>query len=343
MIETGTFLDLDMSTLGAGVRGFWRWWTDELAALLPQRWRNAQARLGGTVLVWRGAATGFSGLAGAAPVAAAPGAPVTVLVDAALVLERRCPLPVARADDLRRLVALDIDRLSPFSADDAWADVVAEGAAPVEGMVAAHIAFLPKSVATDLAGAVADRALRPLAVGLLAPDGATRRFDFLPAMQAAGLLPRGSSARGWWWGAVALLFALNLGLFIYRDVASVARVQALVEAQRPAAAIARRLAASVAREDAARAGLWSRRRGGDPLGTLALIAHALPPGAWIERLSISGSAVRFSGYKQPEVDVLRPLRATGRLSGLRTATSDVAADTGTGQPFDISGERVMVP
>lgn len=341
MIRTGTFLDLDMGTLGAGAGRFWQWWTGELAALLPERWRADGARLRGTVLVWRGAAAGFADQAGHAAGPLAPGTPATILLDPALVLERRCPLPMARPDDLRRLVALDMDRLSPFSADAAFADVVAQGAAPADGMVVAHIAFLPKPLAADLAEAIAGRALRPQAVGLRAPDGTTRRFNFLPAMQAAGLLARGSSARPWWWGAVALLFALNLGLLVYRDVADSARLQALVAAQRPAAGIARRLAAAVAKEAAARAALARQRRGDDQLATLAVIAHALPSGAWIERLSISGGAVRISGYKQPQVDVLRPLRASGRLSGLRTATSDVAADSGTGQPFDISGDLVV--
>ncbi|MFM9827776.1 MAG: PilN domain-containing protein [Sphingomonas sp.] len=339
MIQTGTFLDLDMGTLTTGVRGFLTWWADELAGLLPERFRAGGATLSGKVLVWHGQ-SGFAAFSSDMAPAIGPGIPATILIDPALVLERHGALPAARLADLRRLVALDIDRLSPFAADDAFADVVTDGAVPVDGRVEAHMAFLPKSVARTLAGTIAAHDVRPTAIGMLATGGEARRFDFLPAMQADGLLPRGSSAGAWWWGAVALLFVMNLGLFVSSDVARVHRLQSLVDAQRPAASIARRLATGIDREDRARAALAARRRRDDPLATMALVARTLPAGAWIERLSIAGSAVRLSGYKQPQVDVMRPLRATGRLTGLRTATSDVAADSGTGQPFDISGERV---
>lgn len=331
-MKTGSFLDMDMTTTAGKLGDGYRWWTSELSGMLPLRFRRSGQRLRGAVIEYD--AAGRFTEAGE-PLVPSDGdtrglRAGTIVVPSALALVRTVRLPALRAADLRGLVSLDMDRLFPFAADTAYVDVAAGGAGDTS------VAALPKDQAHAIYEGAIAHGISPLAIGILHDEGDDRlAFDFLPQMQADGFAPPASDGRAFWWTLVALTFAANIGLLIFRDVQSVARTAALVEAQAPAANAARRLALRVSQEDQKRAEMLRLRSDNDPLAELAFASRTIPNGAWIQRLALSQDALRLSGYRQNGVDVLAPIRQSGRYLTVRASTADVSAESGTGEPFDI--------
>lgn len=332
MIRTGTLLDADMHTLARGAANAWHWWVSELSGMLPRRWRASRRRLRAPVVEWDPDA-GL--LMDAAPEGSQRrSAAITVVLDRALLLERHVELPATGIDNLRKLVALDLDRMFPFGADTAYCDVAIEGPGTTDATVAARVAILPKQDGRAIVEDLTASGLTPRAIAVA--DGADIEFDFLPAIRADNVLTQQGQARVGWWMAVALLFIVNIGVLIYRDVAATRQLEMQVADQSFSATAARKLATSIAQENRSRAELVRRRQAADALAILALASRAMPDGAWVQRFSWSDNELRLSGYKQPDVDLVPVLRRTGSFKAIRTTTSEVATDSADGQPFDVT-------
>ena len=327
-MKTGTILDADLGTIWAMLKGGARWWVNELSAMVPIAFRPSAKPLSGMIAHY-GADGQFRSPGGA--IIDETGQ-ATVLLEPAQCLVRQVALPAMPLADLRKLVALDLDRLMPFAAGMAYADVRQSG-------TATDIAAVPKDVVQSAYTAAVEQGLEPRALGLLDDSGERLSFDFLPSLAAEGFAPTTRSGAPFWWAVVVLLFALNIGILILRDVQSVSRVASLVAAQTPAALAARRIATALARENGVRAEVVALRSRDDALATLAAVTRAVPAGAWVQRYSAIGDTVRIAGYKQADVDVRSALKASRQFAAVRASTSDVAAEAGTGQPFDLTAQR----
>ena len=340
-MKTGTLLDSDMTTLGRQLKEATRWWLDELSAMMPAWARRERKAITGLVATY-----GVDGtlrldgdptpLGDADPDRALR--PATLLIPESLCLVRTLALPAMRRADLRKLVALDLDRLMPFAADTAYADVSLMGVNAVDGKIDAAVAALPKAQIKTIQATAIAAGLAPRAIGIADAEGGSLRFDFLPGLVGDGLAEPARSGTAFWWGLVALLFAFNIGILIFRDVERVSQLSMLVETQQPASGAARRLAQRIAVENNARSELLTRRERDNALGALAFVTRATPAGVWIQRYSWNGETLRLAGYKQSNADVIAALRKSGGFASVRASTSDIAAESATGQPFDITAE-----
>ena len=340
-MKTGTLLDADMTTLMQALKDGARWWVDELNAMLPGWARRERKAISGLVahygadgnLRFEGDSAPFGPVdSGQAP------RPATILIPETLCLIRQVALPTMRRGDMRKLVMLDLDRLMPFALDSAYADVAPTGTVSADGKADAAIAALPKAQVKAVYAAAVDAGLAPRAIGIADGDDASLRFDFLPGLVEDGLATQTRSGAAFWWWLLAALFALNLGALIYRDVQSVSQLAALVESQQPTANAARRLALRIANEEGLRGELLARRERDNALAALAFVTRSVPSGVWIQRYSWNGETLRLSGYKQGTVDVVAALRKSGGFASVRASTSDVAVESATGQPFDVTAE-----
>lgn len=334
-MKTGTLLDTDMTTLARLIGDGARWWVDELSAMMPGLAARKRRPISGLIASYGSDGAirldGEPVALGAADAGERPRA-ATLLIPAQMALRRTVALPPMRQADLRKLVRLDLDRLMPFDADAAYSDVVA-----IEGSAEAEIAAIPKAQLQAVHAAAVAAGLAPTAIGMADDDG-SRRFDFLPGLAEDGLIEAPRSGATFWWSLVALLFLINVGAMIFRDTQRVSQLAAQVESQQPTADAARRLARRIADEEGLRAELLARRERDNALGALAFVTRAVPAGVWIQRYSWNGQTLRLSGYKQDNVDVVAALRRSGRFASVRASTSDVAAESATGQPFDVTAE-----
>jgi hypothetical protein len=339
-MKTGTILDLDMASLGRLLQGSLRWWLDELSGMVPRGWQRAERPMAGLVVD----VDAYGGMTSAgAEISEQPDAqrPATILLPAASVLIRDVDLPNLRLPDLRKLVALDLDRLMPFAADSAYADIAFAGpdsGAANTGKIAARIAGVSKIALREYYQSAVGYGLAPRAIGLANADGDGVEFDFLPALVADGTAAARNGANRWWM-LVALLFTANAGFMVWKDVNQVAQIQGYVDAQKPLVAASRKLSVRLTNEDKLRGELIAARQTDNPLTALAMVTRTMPQGAWVQRYSWTGDALQISGYKQDKVDILGAFRKTGAFSSVRASASDVAAATAdSGQPFEITAD-----
>ncbi|MBK7593129.1 MAG: pilus assembly protein PilM [Betaproteobacteria bacterium] len=159
----GSWPALGSAAQRLGLRPLWQWWLSQLRPLVPARARNAIGRRrlrpmlvpeADAVTLWVPGMThgtlGFSEVArislsgdaaavaqaGRAMIDALPqvayggvvaGARVLVALPAAQVLRKTLAYPAAVEEDLRSTLAYDLDRLTPFKADEVYFDAVVVG------------------------------------------------------------------------------------------------------------------------------------------------------------------------------------------------------------------------
>lgn len=327
-------LNSDLTTLTAEARRGFNWWIDELASLVPPSLRTFGTRAS-NALVWNGSHE----ITDAAGSALSPGANAAVLVPHDQVLVREVTIPAMTRADLTRMIDLSGDRYFPMPRESVLLTSTVQPHRRDDGTMQTDLAAFPIINAKVLADVLGSAAIIPRAIHLVGEDGrADLRFDFLPAMRAAGLVAGARNTGQIWWALVGIFAALNLATLVWRDTADVERLQALTEAQRPAVAVAQRMVARMRTLDAvARSG--SERRGLDnPLQVLALVSAAVPNGAWVQRYAWNGAALQLTGYRARDADVAAALRRVPGFANVKSAQTDSIAETTTGQPFDLTVE-----
>ena len=333
-------LNADMATVGAQLRAALAWWVDELSAMVPRRLRGEGARAK-VIAEVTGPHPGYA--RDGQQLAGPPrDGRVTLVLPRAQALVREVLLPRLPRADTRRLIALDLDRLTPFDASAAVFDYQpAPGDAP-PGRQRVLLAVATRAAATAALGRAADLGLVPVALGIA--DRAGRpSFDFLPALRE-GLVKRPAwSNPRYWWTAAALLLLANVGFAIWRDADDIARLNDIVDAQSDAVQLAQRAKARVRAEDTRRAALVARRAAQDPLPPLAAATAALPPPAWVQRLQWDGRLLRLTGLTTDAVDPVSALRRSGAFASVRAGSSDLPAAEVRFQQFDLTAERAPPP
>lgn len=203
---------------GLGLAGFWSWWRGELEPLVPRRLRTAiergrmrpviefdtdQATLWRPVVeagtpVMRAAATIASGADANAHraegrAALAVGrkgtrAPrVVVSLAPASVLTKRLVLPSAVEENLRQVIAYDLDRHTPFKADELYFDAVVVDRSPQRGTLTVELAAARRSIVDPALRQVVAWGGEVAAVAPGPPAKAARsRLDLLPPEARTG-------------------------------------------------------------------------------------------------------------------------------------------------------------
>ena len=326
--------------LGPGPKSFLAWWGQALASCLPARWRvllgltrerlffqregdeiamswmegamrRELARLPSTVTPDELAALLGSRLAGL---------PRWWLVPTGMALRRRLPLPAAAADRLRDVVRFELDRQTPFTAQDACFDARVVGVRE-DGQLDVELAVVPKP-AFDTALAQLG-ALAPVLAGADVEDaaGLPAGVNLLPEIaRAASRAPN----RGLHLAlAATAVVALVLGAWLVLDNrrAAADAFAAQVESR---ADEARRVAAGRQQLVDLVAGITTlyntSARRPTALEVMADVTERLPDNTYLEKLAIEGDRLTLIGFS-PEASGLvarlqgSPLWRNPALSG----------------------------
>ncbi|RNJ63697.1 MAG: hypothetical protein EDM03_04735 [Porphyrobacter sp. IPPAS B-1204] len=346
MIRTGTMLDMDMTTLGASLREGWGWWTDELARMVPERWLARPQLLSGAVAEFGEDGTLYAEGSAQEPVAEGSRRRLMhVVLPPGAVMVTRTSLPRLGSGDLARVVALELDRLLPFPPGTAIAAAQAlpDAGEAGQGKLTTLVAGLPTARAAALVETARAAGIEPLSLSWRSAEDERVTLDLLPALVASGHITARRDTRPFWWGLVAALFVLNGGLMIWRDVAATTAFAEEVAANQTTSTAARALAGRIARETALRKALVAERDAHDPLSILALTTVALPEGAWVQRYAWTPESLRLTGTKPSGSDIPSALRRTGRFAAIQASVSDPTAESGGGQPFDVTATLGLTP
>lgn len=293
--------------------GFLRWWGGELAAMLPTRLRAWVLR--GPDVLWLSAAgdaisvyrvrTGSTltriplelppEVRRAAFAQACAGIDpddrrLLLVVPAAHVLQRRLTLPAAAAGDPRRVAGYELDRQTPFKADQVYFDArLAPGAAPA-GSVAVDLFVVPKSELDPMLERLGASGVLPDAIDVQGADGELAGIDLLPPARR----PRRNDRRrklNWLLGGVCIvLVVLLLSQWLDNRRTALANMQAEVDAMHAQAARSEQLHAQLSGAIAASRFLVKRKADNpSALAVLDDLTTRLPSTASLMALTLDDS------------------------------------------------------
>jgi general secretion pathway protein L len=369
MLSPGmTALDTDIRqglsrAVGAGRRVL-RWWRDELGNLVPSRVRqifSADPIIAEILLDGNGTDVRqilIEGLSNAPH--AHPGGPLDqraalawiakrrrrwgalMRVDAVLparcCLVRRRSVPAAAADRIGEVLALEIERATPFATDDvrqAWRMI---GPAPADPARLEVMHVIAKRRLIDPLLAEARTAGVPLsAVDVADAEGARMGLNLFHH----GERPPSLAARLNWVIAIAaallvLVFVATAVVALQRQEDALARLEAQTNAARREAQAARKRV-----EDAAslseRIGLfrWRRADGTRVVAVWEELTRRLPDTAWLTGLRVENDTLWIDGYARSASELVGAIAASPMFSGVALSAPVVREEGRASERFQI--------
>jgi general secretion pathway protein L len=227
------------------------------------------------------------------------------------VLQKQLTLPLAAQTDLDQVLTFEMDRETPFVADEVYWNHEVEAVNRSRGTMSIRLALLPKRQLTELLATLTQAGVTPRWAEI-GPAGGKPPHLLLDG----GHWPRRGGNRLLWPVAVCCLF-LALGAAITPFVVQAFRSSALdreIEAVGPAAAQAdelRRQIGDLGRE----AALFRTEidKAGRPLETLVAITRLLPDDTYLTEVELRQGKVSLSGRSAGAARLIGALAADGRF------------------------------
>ncbi|HEU0278125.1 MAG TPA: PilN domain-containing protein [Rhodanobacteraceae bacterium] len=290
-----------------------RWWRGELVALLPVRVRAWLER--GPDVLWlsvdasgldaRRVRTGavLATIAGELPIdvqratftkACAGTDPddrkLVLVVAADAVLERRLVMPLAAAADPRKVVGYELDRQTPFRAEQVYYDVRVSADPAPAGQVALDLYVAPKAELDPMLERLALIGAHPDAVDVQLDAARLAGVDLLPPGRHPRRVDKRERLNWLLAGACVLLLVLVLGQWLGNRRAALAQMQQQVDAMRTQATRSERLRAQLLAAIAASKFLVQRKAGSPPpLAILDELTQRLPATTWLDTFTLDDS------------------------------------------------------
>jgi general secretion pathway protein L len=348
---------------------FPRWWTEQLLACVPARWRAAGVGHDDSLIVtWQedpaGAAIAIGRRRGGgkaetpeiklavadvadaldpalpARVARLRGKrPVALRLPTRLLLERDVSLPLAAARAPERVIGYEMDRLTPFSAADVlWccADPRPDRA---RGLMNVRLSVISKASARPMLEALARLGLEPAWLEVPRGDRADCRIAVAPTDPSRQRRER---------TAVAVLagLAVMLGVtaaavpFLLQwreDTALDARIAVL----RPKVAVVEALRQRMANEAATGDVVAGERAGiGEPLAALAALTNLLPDDTFLQEFSMAQRKLSLRGHSAAAARLLGVLADDPAIRNPAFAAPIMRIDNGQAEIFTIRADWI---
>ncbi len=304
-----------ITAAGAG----FRWWTSELAGMLPSRLRGTQdsnlivepadegLRLGrDTPQGWENLATFRRGEPGKWPAQGGAGSASAILrLPAALVLARTITLAAAAEENVHEVVGFQLDRYTPFDIDEVYLGCRVVGHDPEAEAIEVAIAVASRRDVTDLQDAAAAHGIacvKVVAAGDAYDPRMSARFglDSVADLELdLGVIEKSAPAKRWRrfvWAAAALFLILDLAVPLVRGHSRLLQLReelATVRLEAQKVAALRDQVDQAAEQAAVPVQRWHR----SPLSLLlAELTHLVPDGDWVSQMQIDTGAIQLTGY-----------------------------------------------
>ncbi len=269
---------------------------------------------------------------------------LALCLPAAAGLRRTLALPLAARDNLAQVVSFEIDRQTPFRAEQVATDVRELDQPAGEGRFAAQLIVLPRAALDPLLERLAALRIRVDAVDLLTADGLRVGANLLaPAQRPRHSDPRRrlNLALG---GASVLLLVLALGQWLHNRQLALDAMQAQVDTMRGEAQQVAALRQQL-QDNAGAAGFLAQKKK-DTVPVLALLdemTRRLPDTAWLERFSLDASgAIGFQGQSVQAAKLVDALKDSPLIRDVGFQGS-IQADPTTGKERFYMVGKVRTP
>jgi general secretion pathway protein L len=323
---------------GSALPGFLSWWLGELANLVPARWRDAFTGGQRWYIIERGEDAWVLRRAGEATALAtaddidaiehrtaqfsrvlAEADPadrrVALVLPAGHVLRRRLVLPVAARDNLRQVVGFDVDRQTPFRADEVHFGVRDLGEPAGENRFAAELAATPRSALDPLLDELGALGITPDRVDVAKGHGLAG-VDLLPPQRAPRRVDRRRRINIALAVGVIILAVAAMATWLHNRAAALDAMRAEVDAMQ---ADAKRVGALRQRltESAGASGFLARRKAESAaiLPVLNELTARLPDDTWLERFTLNASGqIGFQGQSPQAARLIDALKGAKTIA-----------------------------
>lgn len=372
-----------------GATGFLRWWAAELAPLVPAPARGAVARRrlrpvvafgGDTAALWRPvtrggavamervadvalegdpaavAAAGHHAIASIARVAygGVTGTPrVRIAIPASAVLRRTLALPSAVEENLRQAIGYELDRLTPFKADELYYDAVIASRDASRGTIAVDFAAVRRPVVD---AAIAHVAGWGAEVHSVSPDdpstSSPSRLNLMPDESRVAPAPW---KRWQFWAplaGLALVAAVAVVLPVWQKRDYAIAVINKADAARQQAAVSERLRAELERAAADYNFALERKYAWPPIvRVLDTVTRALPDDTWLTQLEIRtlpkgrerDREIVMRGESANAGRLIPVLEETGIVAQVAPRSPTTKIQPGPGEIFDLGAQLKPLP
>lgn len=312
--------------LAALARAGWRWWASEMSALVPRSGRLSRRRAAAMNILGRELAIAETPETGApvlcwlpfpppagSPVPDLDGRAVEVRLPPQIALRKQLLFPAAAAENLRQVIAFEMDRETPFRAEDVRFDTRVVGR--TDRQIRVEILVVPRTAADQAMAAAATLGLTVARLTVAGDAGAP--FDLRtdaerpPVRRASRLLL--ATAAGLAVAATALPVAVNAW--------NLQRLDERIEAVQQRASLAMRLRDELEQRQGGGSVLDQRKvRTPAAIAVIAELTRRLPDGVWLDQVRLSEADVRIYGYAVNSAELIARLEESPLLANARFET-----------------------
>jgi general secretion pathway protein L len=238
------------------------------------------------------------------------GEPVVLRLPPEAVLERGVTLPLAAERDMERVLGYEMERLTPFTADEVYWGASLESRDRARGRLAVHLALVPRAHVQELVELLTSCGGAPSLIETETAQGprAIRLAHEAEATRIARLSPRTAAA------VLAGLAALVVLSPFLRQSLELAEAQGRLDAMQPKMQLVnelrRRIAGAGAGGDVVAA---ETRRLGDALAGLAAVTEILPDDSYLTEFTMRERKITLSGLSASAPKLISALSADDRI------------------------------
>lgn len=325
----------------AGAGSFLAWWGAELGALVPRGLPRALGLLPPVlalecederlVVSFRGRgraarteAVGF-GPAGPAPLGdavarllgrvAARDVAVEILIDQGRALQRTVRVPRAAAREIAGVITFEIERHTPYRADEVVYGWAVDPAATDDQTLAVDLVMAPREIVGQLVAAAKRAGLRPDVIRVATGPGSRRNLP----LEAAGIEPeRPGGVLRLLAGAALVLAIVAAGAPLYRQHRIVSGLEAAVEQAKSRALAAARQGGDAARRRAGLQAVIAAKRAAPAVTRIFdRLSAILPDGTWLHHVGVSDGEVVIEGVTDRSTRLVKLLEASPLFESVR--------------------------
>lgn len=223
-----------------------------------------------------------------------PPLPIWVSLPEGLLLEKQLSLPLAAERELARVVGYEMDRETPFSADEVYWDSTIEQRDRANGKLKLRLSLVPRAPLQRLVVALQRAGMAPVGLDAALPEGGTRRIAFAGAKRPRGVaMNRAVPVAAL--GCAALAIAAVIVPFVRQSIelsASESKIAALQPEVTEFETLRQRIDGSSSGRDALTA---ERLRLGNVLKVLATTTQVLPDDSYLTEFTMRQRKLTLAG------------------------------------------------
>lgn len=343
--------------LERGLSSFWSWWSGELHAMLPQRLQDSMARrrqklfveLDGAMLrVRQGASHDHReilcvpveehGASGAIPLRDAQ--EIILLVPRDQVLTKSLSLPLAAEENLREVLAFEMDQHTPFQASKVYYDFVVTARSGSEQTLKVDLVYAPRAAVDNLLESVSRHRIEADVVTLHAADGVhVQPINLLP-LERRRNQHRTVHRLTFILGAVCvLLLAAAIALPIAQKNTAIRELEAAVELAAAEAREGNKLRGDLEKmADASRFLATKKQSAVLVVQIIDELSGILPDHTWINRLDISAAEIQLQGQSTSSSSLISIIESSDQFVNARFRSPVVQIATTNVDRFQLSAD-----